>query len=156
MPLHTASLAAAVPGTQLSTRAPPWQRRTPWATHAPTPQLVDVSTKSSSVSPLQSSSSPSQTASLEAGRPGVQLSCTAPFTQDVVPLCAHTPRPQLRAPGTKSSSTSPSQSSSTPSHEVSLPMGSPGSQAGLTAPSTHSVLPVAEHAPTPQLTNCEG
>ena len=125
------------------------------AAQAPTPQLVAVGTKSSSTCPLQSSSMPLQTESLAAGVPGVQLSLTTPPTQDVLPVAAQAPTPQLVAVGTKSSSTVPSQSSSIPLQTESAAAGDPGVQLSVTTPPTQEVLPVAAQAPTPQLVEVE-
>ena len=86
-----------------------------------------------------------------AGVPGEQLSSTSPRPQLVLPVAPHAPTPQLVATDTKSSSMTPSQSSSVPSQLVSLGAGLPGAQLSVILPETHSVLPLALHAPTPQL-----
>ena len=74
--------------------------------------------------PSQSSSTPSQVASLSAGAPAVQLSWTEPPTQEVAPVDAQAPVPQEVGCETKSSSVKPSQSSSMPSQTVSATAGS--------------------------------
>jgi hypothetical protein len=83
------------PGLQVSTTVPVTQVVPPRDEQAPTPQLVGTATKSSSAAPSQSSSRPLQTASSPAGVPGVHESTTDPDTQEVDPLAAHAPTPQL-------------------------------------------------------------
>jgi len=94
-PSHVASSAAGVPGVQVSPSAPPVQLVLPVEAHAPTPQDVGAGTKSSSAVPSQSSSAPLQTESSAAGVPGVQLSTTAPLTQELEPVEAQAPVPQV-------------------------------------------------------------
>jgi hypothetical protein len=62
---------------------------------------------------------PSQPASVLAGAPDWQLSISCPATQLVAPLALQAPMPQLVAALVKSSSMTPSQSSSWPSHVLS-------------------------------------
>ena len=62
---------------------------------APVPQAVGTETYSSSVELSQSSSAPLQTESSPAGVPGEQLSTTAPLTQEVEPVDAQPPTPQV-------------------------------------------------------------
>src|SRR5687767_3045801 len=95
-------------------------------------------TVSSSICPSQSSSRPlpGQVGSsmAAAGAAGVQLSVGSPALQPDSPVLTHTPWPQLVGTGTKSSSASPLQSSSTPSQVASsLLSGSPGTHALSTA-----------------------
>ena len=94
MPSQTESLAAGVPGVQVSPGTPPVQVVLPVAAHAPTPHVVGAGTKSSSDDPLQSSSAPSQVASLAAGVPGVHESTTDPARHETVPVEAQAPTPQ--------------------------------------------------------------
>jgi len=94
-PLQTESSAAGVPGAQLSTTEPLMQLVERVEAHAPTPHVVGVGMKSSSVVPSQSSSAPLQTESSPAGVPGAQLSTTAPLTQEVEPVDAQPPTPQV-------------------------------------------------------------
>src|SRR3954469_11964331 len=98
---------------------------------------------------------PSQLASLTAGVPGVQPSCTAPLTQLVAPVRPQAPTPQLVATATYSSSATPSQSSSMPSHVVSPAAGEPGAQLSLTSPPRQLVVPARPQAPIPQLVGSE-
>src|SRR5215831_4784725 len=86
MPLQVASFPAGVPGVQLLTMVPFEQEVTPVAEQAPTPHVVGVEMKSSSVAPSQSSSIALQVASLAAGVPGVQLLTMVPFEQEVTPV----------------------------------------------------------------------
>src|SRR5437773_470152 len=81
--------------------------------------------------------------------PGVKLSTTVPFTQEVEPVEAHAPVPQAVGLATSSSSASPSQSSSMPLHYALL-IGLPGVQLSTTVPFTQEVEPVEAHAPVPQ------
>jgi hypothetical protein len=118
-------------------------------THAPTPQDVDVTTKSSSTAPLQSSSTPSQLASLAAGAPGWHELTTAPFTQVMPPNAPHAPTPHEVGVVAKSSSTLPLQSSSTPLQVASFAAGVPGVQELTSAPLTQLLAPTAAQAPTP-------
>src|SRR4051812_46378867 len=120
MPSQVASAVAGVPVRQLSRTCPSTQLLAPVAAQAPTPQLVAAGAKSSSIEPSQSSSTPSQVASVVADAVAWQLSRTCPSTQLVAPMAAQAPTPQLVAAGAKSSSIEPSQSSSTPSHVLSI------------------------------------
>ena len=79
---------------QLSTTAPLTQEDVPVEAQAPVPQVVGAETKSSSVVPSQSSSTPLQVESSAAGEPGVQESTTAPEIQLVDPVEAQAPVPQ--------------------------------------------------------------
>ena len=92
-PSQVASSAAAVPGVQLSTTAPDAQLVEPVEAHAPTPHVVGAGTKSSSVVPSQSSSTPLQMESSIAGVPGEHVSTTEPDTQLKEPVAAHAPAP---------------------------------------------------------------
>jgi len=103
---------------------------------------------SSSVVPSQSSSRPLQRESSAAGEPGVQLSTTEPATQEVVPVEAQAPTPQVVGTGAYSSSVLPSQSSSRPLQSESSAAGVPGVQLSTTEPPTQDVAPVAEQAPS--------
>jgi hypothetical protein len=94
-PLQVASLGRGAPGVQLFVTAPPTQLVEPERAHAPMPQVMKTDAYCSSLVPLQLSSMPSHVASLGAGVPGVQLSCTAPPLQLVLPVLAHAPTPQL-------------------------------------------------------------
>jgi hypothetical protein len=94
--------------------------------------------------PLQLLSSPP-------GDPAVQLSSMPPATHDVAPLAAHAPRPHVVGAETNASSVLPSQSSSVPLQLASSPLPVPDMQLSTSAPSTHAVAPLAEHAPTPQV-----
>ena len=85
------------------------------------------------------------------GVPGVQLSTTAPVTQEVVPVEAQAPTPQDVGVETKSSSAAPLQSSSSPSHVASSAAGEPGAQLSTMEPPTQFVEPVEAQAPTPQV-----
>jgi hypothetical protein len=140
---------------QVSTTEPLTHEVEPVEAQAPTPQDVGVEMKSSSAVPLQSSSTPLHMASSTAGVPGVQLSTTAPLTQEVEPVEAHAPRPHAVGAGTKSSSVVPSQSSSAPLHVTSLAAGVPGVQLSTIDPLTQEVEPVAAHAPTPHAVGTE-
>jgi len=93
--LQVESSAAGVPGVQLSTTEPLTQEVEPVAVQAPVPQAVGRVTYSSSVELSQSSSWALQIESSAAGSPGVQLSTTAPLTQEVEPVEAQAPVPQL-------------------------------------------------------------
>jgi hypothetical protein len=84
-----------VPGVHVSPGVPATQVVIPVEVHDPTPHDVGVARKSSSAAPSQSSSKPLQTASSPAGVPGVHESTTDPDTQEVDPLAAHAPTPQL-------------------------------------------------------------
>jgi hypothetical protein len=57
------SVGAGVPAVHESTSKPPTQLVEPVEAQAPTPQVVDVDTYPSSITPLQSSSKPLQTSS---------------------------------------------------------------------------------------------
>src|SRR5262245_25938518 len=118
--------------------------------HAPCPQLVAEDAKSSSSEPSQSSSRPLHTVSVAlAGCAGRQLSTTVPPTQLVAPVAPHTPAPHVVGVEAYASSTAPSQSSSTPLHVASLPVGLPGLQLSTTWPFTHVASPVAWQLPAP-------
>ena len=67
----------------------------PVEAQAPVPQAVGTETYSSSVELSQSSSAPLQAESSAAGVPGAQLSTTAPLTQEVEPVDAQPPTPQV-------------------------------------------------------------
>ena len=93
MLLQFASLVG-VPGEQESTTEPATHDVEPVAAQAPTPQTVAIEIKCSSVRPSQSLSIESQEVSL-VGLPGEQESCTEPLTQEVTPVSAQAPMPQL-------------------------------------------------------------
>jgi hypothetical protein len=116
---------------------------------------VATETYPSSTWPLQLSSIPLHVVSDGAGVPGVHEFWTVPPTQDVTPVEAHAPTPQLVGCETYPSSTWPLQLSSIPLQVVSEGAGVPGVQESWTVPDTHEVTPVAWHAPTPQLVGCE-
>ena len=81
MLLQVVSVAEGVPATQLFTTLPLTQLLVPVLPHAPTPQLVAVTTYPSSLVPLQLSSMLLQLVSVAAGVPAVQLFCSTPLTQ---------------------------------------------------------------------------
>jgi hypothetical protein len=93
----------------------------------------------------------SQLTSLGAGVPGVQLLCTTPPLQLVLPVLAHAPTPQVVATETKPSSTAPLQLSSTPSQVESNGAGAPATQLFCTDPLTQLCVPERKQAPTPQV-----
>ena len=95
MPSQSASWAAATPGAQESCSAPPEQLTVPVAAQAPCPHWEVWGSQSSSVAPSQSSSTPSQVASLVAPPPAAQVSTTSPPTQTASPTARHAPAPQL-------------------------------------------------------------
>jgi hypothetical protein len=150
-PSQVASLGAGVPAAHVSPGTPPVQVVIPVEAQAPTPHEVGVATNSSSAVPSQSSSRPSQIASLGAGAPGTHVSPGTPALQVVTPVDAHAPTPQLVATDVKSSSLVPSQSSSAPSQVASEAAGLPGVHVSPGVPATQVVIPVEAHAPTPQL-----
>ncbi len=141
-----------MPSLHESSTEPATQEVVPLSAQAPSPQLVAWPVKSSSASPSQSSSRPSQLASSAAGGVGAQSSPSTPPTQVSEPAAAHSPTPQLVAWPVKSSSATPSQSSSIPSQVLSLlDSGFLGSQPVLTEPSTQASKPADSQAPTPHL-----
>ena len=71
----------------------------PVAPQAPTPHVVVVGPKSSSVRPLQLSSMPSHVASFAAGAPALHVSRSMPAEHDVTPAAAQAPTPQVVACG---------------------------------------------------------
>jgi hypothetical protein len=81
----------------------------------------------------------------------VQLSSRTPLTQEVVPVAAQPPTPQVVGAETKSSSTWLSQSSSTLLQLASLAAGVPGVQLSTSEPLTQLVEPVEAQPPTPQV-----
>ena len=139
------------PGTQLSCTVPLTHWVAPIEAQTPIPQVVGVELNSSSILPSQSLSIPSQVASLVAGVPAVQLSWTLPLTQEVVPVAAHWPKPQVVGCETYPSSTWPLQSLSTPSQLRSFTAGVPAVQLSDSTPAVQEVVPVAWQAPTPQV-----
>ena len=134
------------PGAQLSTHAPPVHESSPVEAHAPTPQVVGVVPRSSSVDPSQSLSRLSQISS--AGSPGAQLSTQAPPIHASSPVEAHSPAPQAVGVVPRPSSVDPSQSLSRLSQISSA--GSPGAQLSTQAPPIHASSPVEAHSPVPQ------
>jgi hypothetical protein len=126
----------------------------PVETHTPTPQLVAAGPKSSSTTPLQSSSMALQTLSLEAALPGVHELTTCPCVQLVVPDAAQAPAPQVIVVDTNASSVRLSQSSSMLLQEASLDPGKPAPQESMITPRRQLVAPVLAQAPTPQLVAC--
>ena len=163
MPSQVASSAAGVVGAQVSPSIPAAQVCTPVAAHTPTPQLVAWAAKSSSATPSQSSSRPSQMASSAAGVPGVQVISIAPPTHDSTPEAVQAPVPQVALAPTKSSSKKPSQSSSMPSQVASFgaptPVQTPATQVSTVVQATPSSQGVwsategCEQAPAPSQTS---
>ena len=85
----------------------------------------------------------------------MQLSMTLPATQEVEPVEAQAPVPQVVGTEMYSSSVELSQSSSVPLQTESSAAGVPGVQLSTTAPLTQEVEPAEAQAPVPQVVGTE-